>query len=467
MTAPLTKEQREALPSEQFAVPGKRKLPMPDERHTRLAWSQLSRTQGLTVEERAEARRRIIRRAHELGMDTTDWEKISAMRIDAMALVVPDVQDHPNRMPFSGVLTRVGIPSDNAPHGSGGKRVLLTAEAAEAALDSLALMAVDYTPNFDGHDVRAKIGVITGATVEGSDLRIEGFIYAADFPEEAAEIKANKNALGFSFEAQQILVEDLESDPLVITACVFTGAAILLKDKAAYTTTSLAASAENAPAAIEDFPMTKEELEAVLAAALKPVTERLDKVEASHNELGSKIEAGKELHAKVAPHADTLRACAASMQAAGIGVHSTRGHVAVLNRMADNMEAEAMAGTLPHIYRDHDWNGGFYAGAEKGDGGATAPTESPEVAALKAQIGDLSTKLEGIQAAKRDTSPEPQRKTLSPQISALMAKANIAAPGDGEKMPVAKLDEALRASGLSMQQRIQMKTEMARNGLID
>lgn len=279
------------------------------------AWSQLSRTQGVTVEERAEARRRIIRRAHELGMDTTDWEKISAMRIDAMALVVPDVQDHPNRMPFSGVLTRVGIPSDNAPHGSSGKRVLLTAEAAEAALDSLALMAVDYTPNFDGHDVRAKIGVITGATVEGSDLRIEGFIYAADFPEEAAEIKANKNALGFSFEAQKILVEDLESDPLVITACVFTGAAILLKDKAAYITTSLAASAENAPAAIEDFPMTKEELEAVLSAALKPVTERLDKVEASHNELGSKIEAGKELHAKVAPHADTLRACAASKRA--------------------------------------------------------------------------------------------------------------------------------------------------------
>jgi hypothetical protein len=69
--------------------------------------------------------------------------------------------------------------------------------------------------------------------------------------------------------------------------------------------------------------MTKEELEAVLAAALKPINDRHDKA-GQANELGSKIEAGKELHAKVAPHADTLRACAASMQAAGIGVHSTR-----------------------------------------------------------------------------------------------------------------------------------------------
>jgi hypothetical protein len=92
-------------------------------------------------------------------------------------------------------------------------------------------MAVDI---FDGHDAQAKIGVITGATIEGSDLRIEGFVYAADFPEEAAFIKANKNNLGFSFEAQDIRVESLDSDPLVITACVFTGAAILEKVKAAF-----------------------------------------------------------------------------------------------------------------------------------------------------------------------------------------------------------------------------------------
>jgi hypothetical protein len=183
---------------------------------------------------------------------------------------------------------------------------MMLRSAAEAALPSLLGMAVDITPEFDGHDAQAKIGVITGATIEGSDLRIEGFVYAADFPEEAAFIKANKNNLGFSFEAQDIRVESLDSDPLVITACVFTGAAILEKVKAAFTTTSLAASA----AAGDDIQMTKEELQAVLAAALTPINDQITEIKAGQAMLETKIEAGKELHAKVSPHAEKLRACA-------------------------------------------------------------------------------------------------------------------------------------------------------------
>jgi hypothetical protein len=44
----------------------------------------------------------------------------------------PDIpiNDHPNRMPFSGVLTRIDDPSDAAPEGSNGKRILLTMDAA-------------------------------------------------------------------------------------------------------------------------------------------------------------------------------------------------------------------------------------------------------------------------------------------------------------------------------------------------
>jgi hypothetical protein len=187
---------------------------------------------------------------------------------------------------------------------------MMLRSAAEAALPSLLGMAVDITPEFDGHDAQAKIGVITGATIEGSDLRIEGFVYAADFPEEAAFIKANKNNLGFSFEAQDIRVESLDSDPLVITACVFTGAAILEKVKAAFTTTSLAASA----AAGDDIQMTKEELQAVLAAALTPINDQITEIKAGQAMLETKIEAGKELHAKVSPHAEKLRACAGALK---------------------------------------------------------------------------------------------------------------------------------------------------------
>lgn len=454
----LSKQERDALPADEFAVPGKRALPIMDRKHVAMAWSQVGRASGLTDAERSEARQRILAKAKSLGMDTSDWDRIKAMRLEAMALSVPEVQDHPNRMPFSGVLVHLDQPSDAAPHGSKGKLVMMSRAAAEAALPSLLGMAVDITPDFDGHDAQAKIGVITGATIEGSDLRIEGFVYAADFPEEAAFIKANKNNLGFSFEAQDIRVECLDSDPLVITACVFTGAAILEKVKAAFTTTSLAASA----AAGDDIQMTKEELQAVLAAALKPVTDEMAELKAGQIALDAKIEAGKELHAKVAPHAEKLRACAGSLQAAGIGVHASRGHVAILNRMADAIEAEAMLGSMPHIYRDHDYNAGMYAGA---DPVAKTAVENAEVAALKAKIDDLTTKLESGIAASRDASPEPQRKTVPPQISRLLAKAGIEADGSSA-LDIAKVDRALSQSGLSIQERLRTKAALGQAGML-
>ena len=72
---------------------------------------------------------------------------------------------HPNRAPFRGVLTLVDTPSDRAPSGARGHRVLLTRAAAEAALPSLLGMALDFTASFDGHDARRKVGIIPGAEI--------------------------------------------------------------------------------------------------------------------------------------------------------------------------------------------------------------------------------------------------------------------------------------------------------------
>lgn len=69
----LTSEQRDALPGGGFAVPEKRKLPIHDEHHIRLAWQMVDRTKGLTSEERASARRVILSAAAERGMDTSGW----------------------------------------------------------------------------------------------------------------------------------------------------------------------------------------------------------------------------------------------------------------------------------------------------------------------------------------------------------------------------------------------------------
>lgn len=69
----LSAEQRDKLEGSDFAVPGKRKLPMHDLHHAKLAWDMVDRTQGLSDEERKEARSRIKHRLKELGVDTSNY----------------------------------------------------------------------------------------------------------------------------------------------------------------------------------------------------------------------------------------------------------------------------------------------------------------------------------------------------------------------------------------------------------
>ncbi len=70
----LSTEGREDLKDSDFAVPGKRKLPIENEKHTRLAWDLLDDTDGLSAEEKAEARRRIKAAAKRFDIDTSDWK---------------------------------------------------------------------------------------------------------------------------------------------------------------------------------------------------------------------------------------------------------------------------------------------------------------------------------------------------------------------------------------------------------
>jgi len=110
------------------------------------------------------------------------------IELESMAVEMPEVKGHPNRVGFRGVLTVVDVPSERAPSGSDGKRVLLTKKAAEAAIPSLIGMAVDYAPSLDRHDARRKVGVITSADLVGRNLEVSGYLYAKDFPEIVEEI---------------------------------------------------------------------------------------------------------------------------------------------------------------------------------------------------------------------------------------------------------------------------------------
>ena len=161
------------------------------------------------------------------------------MRLEAMAVKFPHVEGHPNWVPFEGVLTVVNAASDKAPSGARGHRVMLTGEAARKALPSLLGMCVDYRPDWDGHDARRKIGLLTEADVVGQRLVVRGYLYARDFPEVSRAIAAHApEAMGMSYELADARVEDMRAEVWKLTRVTFTGAAILLREKAAYLGTS-------------------------------------------------------------------------------------------------------------------------------------------------------------------------------------------------------------------------------------
>jgi len=160
--------------------------------------------------------------------------------LQSMAIAVPHVAGHPNREAFRGVLTLVDVPSDRAPAGARGHRVVLTRTAAERALPSLLGMALDYSPSWDRHDARRKVGIITSADVVGRHLELRGYLYARDFPDIVEEIdrsarnRSASGALGMSFEIANAQVADLRAQIWTLTHVTFTGAAVLRREKAAY-----------------------------------------------------------------------------------------------------------------------------------------------------------------------------------------------------------------------------------------
>ncbi len=161
------------------------------------------------------------------------------MRLEGMAITMPEVADHPNRVPFEGVLTVVDKASTRPPSGARGHRVILTREAAHAALPSLLGMAVDYAPKWDGHDARAKCGIITDADVVGNQLRVRGYLFGRDFPEVVQQLQQSEAGnMGMSYELADAHVADMRAEVWTLTRATFTGAAILLREKAAYRNTS-------------------------------------------------------------------------------------------------------------------------------------------------------------------------------------------------------------------------------------
>ena len=69
---------------------------------------------------------------------------------------------------------------------------------------------------------------------------VRGYLYARDFPEMEAKIGAGSTdcEMGMSYELANAHVADMRASVWTLTRATFTGAAILLREKAAYRGTS-------------------------------------------------------------------------------------------------------------------------------------------------------------------------------------------------------------------------------------
>lgn len=154
--------------------------------------------------------------------------------------ITAEDKQHPNKLPFTGVLLQLDKPSNQPPHGADGHRILVPKDVAKQRLKTLIGMGLNYAPSLDSHAPRRKVGVITGAWIEGSELKIRGFVWKKDFPEAVADLR--KPGMGLSMELADVYVRDKDEQVWHLTDFQFSGATALYKKSAAYYSTALAAA---------------------------------------------------------------------------------------------------------------------------------------------------------------------------------------------------------------------------------
>ena len=354
----------------------------------------------------------------------TTTEQVAALRLDAMALEIPEWREHPNRVPFSGVLTRVDAASDRAPSGAAGHRVLLPRGVAERALPSLLGMAVDYAPGLRGHDARRKIGVITRAEIQGDRLEVGGYLFGKDFPEVLGEMRARRDALGMSYEVTEVRVADPAAEVWVLQHVVFTGAAILERGAAAYETTSLAAGAVRDAKTI----FLGADGGARNGASVETQTRGGSMNDKLLKTMETLATATRESHAEMA----NLRAAVDDL------------------RQAQNSLLVAVERTL------------------------NASRESAAPGSLETRVEELARVSEelrrqndAMRAQAEAFAAQQARKTIPAQVLTLLAKSGVGADSIGAngRVDSGVLDRAL--DGLPLEQRIAVKSQLARAGVLD
>ena len=161
------------------------------------------------------------------------------MRLEAMAVEIPHVDEAPEPGAVRG---RVDGGECGQRQGAGGSARAPGDADAGGGGEGVALAAGH------GGGLPAGLGRARCAAQDrpadrggcgGQRLVVRGYLYARDFPEVAKAIAAHApETMGMSYELADARVEDMRAEVWKLTRVTFTGAAILLREKAAYRATS-------------------------------------------------------------------------------------------------------------------------------------------------------------------------------------------------------------------------------------
>jgi hypothetical protein len=162
--------------------------------------------------------------------------------------------------------------------------------------------------------------------------------------------------------------------------------------------------------------MNPEELKALLDAALKPVSDRLGKLEAA----------------------------AAPAVPAVVDVEA-----AVSKALEKQAEIQRLAAEQA-------------AAMKKAVDDAVVAATKPLIDKLEA----AETKFKDLEAKAKLEAGAPERKTVTPAVSAVLAKAGLTLPDGDAKLEVQAIDAALSKLNLPTDKRIQLKNELHRVGAL-
>jgi len=456
---------------------------------------------------------------------------LAGVRIKGIVAGTP----HPNRMRFRGVLVQLDTPSSKPPNGAQGHRILVPASVAKRRLKTLIGMGLNYSPDLDGHAQRRKVGVIDKAWIDGKELCVEGHVWKHDFPEAEKDLKQKGLGMSMELGDVRVdhpnsdiwCLDDFQFLGATIlwrnsaaynnTHAIAARAEQRREDMAVQNKKTRNADPQGervAQIAAEAAASAVRKGTAKVLAVLEENTKTLSEISAQHEELESRLSAletgnittintakddASSSTSSSASSADQDWKAARSDDSNDGSTSSEDDGTDDSSEDEDDLESAVDKGDLEeedtdlgqkagHANDDAKNRGSDGAGDLAKSVGKTVSSARElalrtanrqlrtQLHAAKQQMAKMERKFDHklgkLQAQVAEASSKMSRKSISPEISAMLSKSNIDASDlfrTGSKLSVAEVDGIIASAGVlnTPQDRIAMKQSFLRAGLMD